>query len=167
MDKFLKRKNDSDCRTDELQSSAKNTVKKAKVHRLYNDNYLKYGFHWTGDATVPSPLCVVCGQVLANESMVPTKMNRHFTTNHPSLQSKNVDYFKRLLQSNAKQSKIFKNAVTVSNKAQLASYHVAELIALKSKSHILAESVILPACKKMVKIMLGDKAEEEINKIPL
>ena len=60
MDKFLKRKTDSDCRTDELQSSAKNTVKKAKVHRLYNDNYLKYGFNWTGDAECPPhfALCV-------------------------------------------------------------------------------------------------------------
>ena len=102
-----------------------------------------------------SPLCVVSGQVLANDSMVPTKMNRHFTTNHPSLQSKIIDYFKRLLQSNAKERKIFKNAVTVSDKAQLASYHVAESIALKSKSHILAESVILPASKKTFKVIFN------------
>lgn len=55
----------------------------------------------------------------------------------------------------------------MSEKAQLASYQVAEIIALKSKSHVLAESLILPACKKMVKIMLGDKAEQEISRIPL
>ena len=55
----------------------------------------------------------------------------------------------------------------MSEKAQLASYDVAKIIVLKSKSHDLAELVILPACKKMVKIMLGDKAEQEINKIPL
>ena len=52
-------------------------------------------------------------------------------------------------------------------KAQLASYEVAEIIALKSKSHVLAKSEILSACKKMAKIMLGDKAEQEISKIPL
>jgi len=44
---------------------------------------------------------------------------------------------------------------------------VAEIIALKSNSHILAKSVILPACQKMVKVMLGDKAEQDISKIPL
>ena len=58
MDKFLKRKTDSDnsdSSKNEQRSSSKSTlVKKAKVHRLYSDNYLKYGFHWTGDAQMPS-----------------------------------------------------------------------------------------------------------------
>jgi len=44
---------------------------------------------------------------------------------------------------------------------------VAQITALKSKSHVLAESVILPACQKMVKVTLGDKAEQDISKIPL
>ena len=54
-----------------------------------------------------SPLCAVCGQVLSKEAKVPSKMNGHFTTNHPCLQSKNVDYSQRLQQLNAKQSNIF------------------------------------------------------------
>ena len=41
------------------------------------------------------------------------------------------------------------------------------MIALQTKSHTLAESIILPACRKIVKIILGDKAEQEIRKIPL
>ena len=134
MDKFIKKKTDSD-RSDssnnEQQSSSKSTpVKKANIHWLYSDNYLKYGFHWTGNAQMPSPLCVVCDQKLSNEAMVPIKMNRHFTTNHPSLQTKNSDYFQRLLQSNAKQSKLFQKTRIVSEKAPFASYEVAELIAL-------------------------------------
>jgi len=161
MDKFLKRKGDGD-KNDSITS-----FKKTKVHRLYSDDYIKFGFHWTGDTQNPSPLCVVCGQTLSNVAMVPSKMKRHLTTKHPNLQTKNVDYFQRLLESNARQSQLFEKTVTVSEKAQLASYEVAEIIALKSKSHVLAESVILPACKKMVKIMLGDKAEQEIIKIPL
>ena len=55
----------------------------------------------------------------------------------------------------------------MSEKAQLASYEEAEIIALKSKSHVLAESIVLSACKKMVKIMFRDKAEQEISKTPL
>ena len=161
MDKFLKRKGDGD------KYNSTTSFKNRKVHRLYNDDYLKFGFHWTGETQIPSPLCVVCGQTLSNEAMVPSKMKRHLTTNHPNLQTKNVDYFQRLLESNARQSQLFKKTVTVSEKAELASYEVAEIIALKSKSHVLAESVILPACKRMVKIMLGDKAEQEISKIPL
>ena len=57
--------------------------------------------------------------------------------------------------------------MTVSERAQLASIEVAEIIAMKSKSHTLTESVIFPACKKMVKSMLGETAEREISKIPL
>ena len=55
----------------------------------------------------------------------------------------------------------------MSERAQLASIEVAEIIAMKSKSHTLAESVNLPACKKMVKSMLGETAEKEISRIPL
>ena len=41
------------------------------------------------------------------------------------------------------------------------------MIALQTKSHTLAESIILPACKKIVETILGDKAEQEIHKIPV
>ena len=61
----------------------------------------------------------------------------------------------------------FKSRATVSEKAQIASYEVSEMIALKMKSHSLAESVILPACKKMVRTILGEEAEKQISKIPL
>ena len=44
---------------------------------------------------------------------------------------------------------------------------MAEIIAIKSKPHTLAESVILPACKIMVKCMFGEKFEKELNNIPL
>ena len=57
--------------------------------------------------------------------------------------------------------------MTLSERTQLASIEVAEIIAMKSKSHTLAESVILPACKKMVESMLGETAEKDISKIPL
>ncbi|CAJ1099377.1 Hypothetical predicted protein [Octopus vulgaris] len=44
---------------------------------------------------------------------------------------------------------------------------MAEIIALASKSLTLAESVILPACKKMVKSMFGEKVEKKLNSILL
>ena len=133
MDKFLKRKS-----KDGEKNNSSTSSKTPKVHRLYGIDYLKLGFHWTGDTQIPSPLSIVCGQALPNEGMVPSKMKRRLTTNHPNLLSKNVDYFQRLLESNTSQSELLKKAVTVSEKAQLAS----EIIGLKSKSHVLAESVI-------------------------
>ena len=60
--------------------------------------------------------------------MVPSKMKRHLAANHLNLLSANVYYLQRLLQSNTRQSELFKKTVTVSKKAQLASYEVAEII---------------------------------------
>jgi hypothetical protein len=48
-------------------------------------------------------------------------------------------------------------------KAQEASYLVAQLVAQKKKSHVIAESIIMPACKMMVNTMLGKEALCEVN----
>ena len=107
----------------------------------------------------------VCGQKLSNEAMVPSKLRRHVITNHSNLQTETIFCFQRLLQANSRQRKIFQKAMTVPERAQLALYEVAGIIALKSNSRVLAESAILPACQKMIKVMLGDKAEQDISKI--
>ena len=147
----------------------KSSAEKAKVrhNRQYRDDYLKFGFSWSGDVAQQCPLCVVCGEKMANESMVPNKLQILLTTKHSCLQDKDLNYFQRLLQQQSKQRNVFQKPMTVSERAQLASIEVAEIIAMKSKSYTLAESVILSACKKMVKSMLCETAEKEINKIPL
>jgi hypothetical protein len=55
------------------------------------------------------------------------------------------------LDSQDKQRKVFEEKVTISEKAQEARYLVAELVAQKMKSHTIAESLIMPACKIIVK----------------
>uniref|UniRef100_A0A0L8HYE7 HAT C-terminal dimerisation domain-containing protein n=1 Tax=Octopus bimaculoides TaxID=37653 RepID=A0A0L8HYE7_OCTBM len=37
--------------------------------RLYNKDYTKLGFTFSGNEKNPRPLCLVCGDILANESM--------------------------------------------------------------------------------------------------
>jgi hypothetical protein len=54
--------------------------------------------------------------------------------------------------------KVFEKKITISEKAQEASYLVAELIAQKMESHTITESLVIPACKII---------ESEIDKIPV
>ena len=132
----------------------------------YNESYLAFGFHWTGNIDEPLLLCVVCGYKMANRSLVPSKLTKHFKTRHSHLQGKSVNYCKRLLEQQTKAGNSFKSRVTISE-AQIASYEVSELIAQNMKAHTLGESLILPACKKIVKRMLGNEAAKEISKVPL
>lgn len=110
---------------------------------------------------------VVCGEKLSNAAMVPSKLKRHLSTKHSSLLSKDVNYFRRLLEQNKKQVTLMTTSVRVSQKVQEASYKVAELIVKAKKPHTIAETLLMPACKEMVKIVLGLEAATEISKIPL
>ena len=73
------------------------TKKKSKQNftRKYDISYIKYGCVATGDSEVQNPLCVLCGETLANEVMKPSKLQRHLTTKHPSHKDKPVDFFDR------------------------------------------------------------------------
>lgn len=158
MMKYLKKRRASEEEDsgDEQHLAGQITSKVAKVgetkkNRRYNDTYLAFGFTWTGEQKCQLPLCIVCGKTLVNAAMFPAKLQRHFTTNHSHLLNKDIDYFQRLLESNGKARTMFEKKVTVSNKAQEASYMIAELVAKQMKSHTIAESLILPACKIMAK----------------
>jgi len=173
MDTFIIRKNNCEVSTsneDEKEKNLKehpNLSHKRKTKRQYMDEYMNYGFTWTGDKDCPTPLCCVCGLRLANSAMAPAKLKRHFTTRHESLSSKGKIYFERLLNMQNKQAKHFNAIVKLSDKTQLASYKIAELVAMKQKPHTIAESLILPACCEIVNIMFGENAKKEVMQIPL
>lgn len=129
------------------KTSLTKTMLIKKVCRQYNDSYLSVGFSWFGDEDCPLPLCVVCSDKLLNKAMVPSKLKRHFTTKHAHLGGNNLNYFKRLVELKSKE----------------ASY----LTSQQMKPHTIAESLILPACRAIVRTMFGDEAEQEITKILL
>uniref|UniRef100_A0A8C2KQG9 DUF4371 domain-containing protein n=1 Tax=Cyprinus carpio TaxID=7962 RepID=A0A8C2KQG9_CYPCA len=96
-----------------------------------------------------------------------SKLKRHLDTKHHGLSSKDIEYFKRLKAQNVKQNQQMMSCVRVSEKAQEASFLVAELTVKSKKPHNIAESLILPACKKIVGVMIGEDAVKETDKIPL
>ena len=125
------------------------------------------GFSWTGDVSCPLLECVACGEKLSNSTMAPSKLKRHFSIEHIDLANKNLEYYNRLREEQKLQTSRFQTHFKVSDKAQVASCLVAELVAKEMKAHTFAESLILPACQVMVRTMLGSDAENEIKKFPL
>ena len=71
------------------------TSKKQKIEkpRLYNSKYLKLGLTFAGSESNPRPQCLVCGDILANESVVSNKLKRHFSTKHNNLLCKACEIF--------------------------------------------------------------------------
>src|SRR5215469_17362607 len=57
------------------QSSAKRL--RTSFTRKYDSSYIRFGFVATADSPVPKPLCVICGDVLSNDAMKPSKLRRH------------------------------------------------------------------------------------------
>lgn len=61
--------------------------------RQYPKDQLKMGFSCISNMKDPCPQCLVCGEKLSNESMVPSNLKRHLSTKHSYLIDKNVTYF--------------------------------------------------------------------------
>jgi hypothetical protein len=155
----------------ESGTSSENPQHKQNKHklRIYSDSYLKIGFTWTGSEDYQRPLCMICYEVLSNESLKPTKLCRHFETKHSDSACKPVEFFQRKLEELKDCSKVLQRTATGSgnSKAVEASYRVVFLIAMAGKPHTIREELILPAAKEMVSTMLGEKACKEMNAISL
>ena len=86
MDKFLKKKREIECNLESRQTSNVESCssKKAKprLNRKYDVSYLSFGFSWTGNVDNPQPVCLVWGIKMSYESMLPSKLGKHFKSKH-------------------------------------------------------------------------------------
>ena len=175
MDKWLKK---SVIGVDDDESAASQVIEKAsqsnanqskrrKVVRKYDDTYLKMGFTWNEDEKDPRPLCVICYEQLANESMRPNKLLRHAEAKHPELTSKPLDFFKRMLTNLKTGRSVLQRYTSVNEKSLYVSYLISLRIARAGKPYTIGETLVLPAIKDTVKAFFGDKGVKEIESIPL
>ncbi|XP_013793834.1 zinc finger BED domain-containing protein 5-like, partial [Limulus polyphemus] len=141
--------------------------KRRKVVRKYDSKYLEMGFTWNGDEEDPRPLCVICCDQLANESMCPNKLRRHIETKHPELKDKPLEFFERMLSKLKTGQSIMQRYTKVNEKSLYVSYLISLRIAKAGLPHTVGETLVLPAIKDTVKVFFGDKSEQEIETIPI
>lgn len=112
MDTFLKRKHDSgadNVSTSNINDDTFNNDNKIKnISRQYCNDYLNFGFTYVAENNFQTPFCVVCGENLFNSTMAPAKLKRNFSSKYTNRQSKDKNYFERLLNNQMNQSKTFK-----------------------------------------------------------
>ncbi len=112
-------------------------------------------------------LCVICQDILANDSMRRAKLRRHLETKHVEVAGKSPEFFQRKLQNFQAQKKIVEDFVKLNGKATVASYRVALRIAKEGKAHTIGETLILPRAKDLCSVMLGEAAASKIDSVPL
>jgi len=83
------------------------------------------------------------------------------------LKDKDIEYFQRLIKCQKKTARKFTKAVKVSERALEASFLVANMIAKEMKPHNIGETLVKPACREIVKLMLGEDASAEIDNVSL
>jgi hypothetical protein len=138
------------------------------VKRKYSGEYLKFGFVCMPKNGLDLPQCINCFRVLSNDSMKPSKLELHLTKCHPELRGKDINYFQRMATALKKQKLDGTGSYQTQNERALeASYRVAYLVAQKQKPHTIAENLILPAAKEMVRLVIGEDASKKLNQIPL
>ena len=125
--------------------SSSDTPKPSKI-RKYVTKYIEFHFIESSGA---KPMCVICLQVLANEAMKLAKLTRHLLTKHPEYSNNPKDFFIRKGEEYFHQRTRLTNLATTSERAQRASYLVAQRIPKFKKAHTIAPELIFPAVVDM------------------
>lgn len=136
--------------------------------RKYNDDYIKYGFVSTQKNGIDHPQCVVCYEVLSNDAMRPSRLERHLVTKHSGLKDKAKEFFasKSVSLKRVKLDSMGSFAQS-SEKVLEASFELALLIAKAKKSHTVGETLVKPCLLKAADIVLGIESKQKLSQIPL
>ncbi|XP_034288737.2 protein FAM200B [Pantherophis guttatus] len=144
------------------------TMESKAKKRKYTEEFLQYGFTSIITAGIEKPQCIICCEVLSAESMKPNKLKRHFDSKHPSFAGKDTSYFRSKADGLKKARLDTCGKYYKQNEAAVeASYLVAHRIAKAMKPHTIAEDLLLPVAKDIVRVMIGDEFVKKLSPISL
>ena len=94
--------------------------------RQYDKKYLELGFIIAPSSEkLPLPMCLVRAKVLSNDAMKPSKLTRHFHSQHSNLVGKAIAYFKRPLSKTARQRTDMQKMTTTDTALLKSSYLIS------------------------------------------
>ncbi|XP_038637238.1 SCAN domain-containing protein 3-like [Scyliorhinus canicula] len=140
-----------------------------KKCRQYSVDYLSYGFI-PSPHNATKPMCLICMDILSNDSMKPCKLKIHLETKRKGKKNQPVEYFRKLrddFQTRKTVTQVFNNKVSKMNDGLLASYKISKIIAKAGKPHNIGETIILPALSVIISSVMKQNASEITNSIPL
>ena len=88
MDTFLKVNSKSSYKPSTSSDIYSSEEQKRKYLRAFNLVFLKYGFTYCVKNGEHKSLCVLCNEILANESLKPSKLQRHLEIKHANYKEK-------------------------------------------------------------------------------
>jgi zinc finger BED domain-containing protein 5/7/8/9 len=136
--------------------------------RQYADEFINFGFTYILSSGIQKPQCVICYEVLSVESMKPNILKRHFETKHKQYASQDPEFFRHKAEQLKRSRLDSGGAIQQHNKAVLTiSYEVSLKLAKAKKPHTLAEEVIMPCAKDIVRHIFGEDAMKKLNPISL
>ena len=143
-------------------ASTSNTAKKRK----YSESYLRYGFTYIEKGEKVQPQCIICAEVLSENSFLPSKLKRHLDTKHSHLKSKDVEFFKQK-EINLKRTRLDKQGHFQQelSKAVEASYIISKHIAKNKKEHTIGENLIKPCLEDVATLLLPADCAEKMKVI--
>ncbi|CAO2589068.1 Zinc finger MYM-type protein 6 [Lemmus lemmus] len=131
--------------------------------------YIKSGFIICSGSreSPPRAQCVICGEILPQESVMSVSLSNHLKAKHSELENKPVDFFEEKSLEIECQNSPLKQCLLVEESLVKASYLIAFQIAARKKPFSIAEELIKPYLVEMCSEVLGSSAGDKMKTIPL
>ena len=126
--------------------------------KKYNTEYIKYGFISVQHRGECLPQCVICMKTLSNSAMKSILLKHHLESNHSDKKDRDKSYYQRLGED-VKRQRLDQTGQSYQKSAGIlrACYEVSLLIAKNIKAHTIAENLVVPAAKILVRNLIGEK----------
>ena len=136
--------------------------------RKHSADYIKYGFIAILHRGESLPKCVICMKTHSNAALKLSLLKRHLESNHADKINRDKNHFERLGENVKRQRMDHTGQFYRHNtKIMKASYEVFLLVAHNKKAHVIAESLILPAAKILVRNLIGEESVTKLDSVSL